>query len=503
MTTIDKDMEALREEYQQCSNHTARVALIGLGLLFLLVITFSRAIEQVNGGEIQQKVTQIYTLADVSGQSEPDMSFVFDLFARPEDKTPRSESEEERQKASAEMRKLASELENSAQIWFTLKPDVLGMSFEADLRYWFVVLPFLFWVMGSYLYIQRRKLALLRQVAAYRLQATETSEATTVDYLFFTSTARGTPPYAGHPAQLEAIVYVALAIGLVVYLFGTTAPFWTTWEADVQRNVIMLIGITTFYFAAYTRHACASIEMQFDALRPRPDKPSLWDRLWNWGTERARSISLVFRSKPRSSLVSGSLLVLMTLFLGTASSCSGEPRKGYELILGWNDANWFTWDSFLGDYSGAMAGRSVYTFSIILAIATIVFVVASTWKPALLQETRFGVFCVASAGAVSVFVLSEFFFISHFSFSFIGDLLRIASWVIPVFLWFRFGLSNRIDLRARWISMRAVIAVMFLPGAVLGCETLYEAVSDGLTGLPVYFAGVHLIAFGYMGLFKR
>ena len=71
----------------------------------------------------------------------------------------------------------------------------------------------------------------------------------------------------------------------------------------------------------------------------------------------------------------------------------------------------------------------------------------------------------------------------------------------PLLHWFYYGLSRREERHAEWPRIRSKLLYFYLPavlsgGVMVGIATF----SEGLWGLPVFVAGLHLIAVGYLRL---
>ena len=85
----------------------------------------------------------------------------------------------------------------------------------------------------------------------------------------------------------------------------------------------------------------------------------------------------------------------------------------------------------------------------------------------------------------------------------------ILYWIVPLALWYRFGLSRRIPMRSQWPRIRYRILLLYFPAVVAQFFHFVEATSWGahgswgLWGVPLYCVGVHLISLGYMQLWRE
>lgn len=259
---------------------------------------------------------------------------------------------------------------------------------------------------------------------------------------------------------------------------------------------------------------------------------------------------LLAQIRPRVSLASGSLLVLLTLLLPIGYEACGPRRTGYELMRGKGD-----WPTLMGIASSA-AGRDFYLLVILVATFTVVLVLASATRPGVMRSKLLIPRLAFLAGTVSLFLvcdvtlllaalagdqagpvallplfascLSPAIFWPRREFAawigvmvITGSLLLIAdrlgasigepiNWIVisaesvyallPLGLWYRYGFSSRPEVRARWeVIRRGLIALYFL--AILGnFWFLGVAIQEGVWGfIPCYF-GIHLIALGYLRL---
>ena len=116
--------------------------------------------------------------------------------------------------------------------------------------------------------------------------------------------------------------------------------------------------------------------------------------------------SVVSRIRPGVSLASGSVLVLLTLFLPiTVDSCGKAAGPGYELALGHSN---HYWPGFLG-FIFESAGRVQYLASLALAAATILLAVVVSLRAGFARKQRLFAGFFAVSGTLSLFTLSDYF----------------------------------------------------------------------------------------------
>lgn len=131
---------------------------------------------------------------------------------------------------------------------------------------------------------------------------------------------------------------------------------------------------------------------------PVPITPSLSNTQKFW----ARFLPLPH--KPRVPLLSGSVLVLLTLFLPVAYSQCGSARwTGSDYLLGFG-----TWPGSLGALSYAL-GRVPYFFTLLLAAVTLFLVLAVQIRPSLLHKPGLTASLFVTAGTLSLFMIGDFF----------------------------------------------------------------------------------------------
>jgi len=271
------------------------------------------------------------------------------------------------------------------------------------------------------------------------------------------------------------------------------------------------------------------------------------ERAWERG--HAWSHKLVAQIRPGVSLLSGSVFVLLTLFLPIGYEACGPPRTGYEMVAGKGD-----WPTFLGVSSSAV-GRDFYMVVLLLASCTLLLILVSGLRPGALRNKALVSRLALLAGTVSLFLVCDVTLLlaaisedqpglaaliplvasclcpgvfwprkgfiawvsviaSTVSLLFILDALGLLdgriNWVllateavyavVPLGLWYTYGFSSRPEGRARWEIIRRGLVAFYVPAVLGNFWFLGIAVKKGLWGfVPCYF-GIHLIALGYLRL---
>jgi len=161
--------------------------------------------------------------------------------------------------------------------------------------------------------------------------------------------------------------------------------------------------------------AGANIQIQADAPRRRliPIRSwaaAAWDRGNQWAATLVRNL------KPTVSLFTGSVLILLTLFLPVAVEIFGPYRTGHECVRGEG-----IWPGALSLVSILLSeGQSPYPFFYTLsytlplgfAAFTLALLLASCLHPELLRKRRLSTSLFAIAGTLSLFIIADFFWFS-------------------------------------------------------------------------------------------
>lgn len=126
-----------------------------------------------------------------------------------------------------------------------------------------------------------------------------------------------------------------------------------------------------------------------------------WQRSNRWGW------SLVSQIRPRVSLLTGSVLVLLTLFLPIAYEACGPNRTGYEFARGEGKGIW------PGLFLGLIfedSGRAFYLLSLALAVLTLALVLLPG-RADLMRRPRLITWVYALAGTLSLLAIVDFFWV--------------------------------------------------------------------------------------------
>lgn len=124
--------------------------------------------------------------------------------------------------------------------------------------------------------------------------------------------------------------------------------------------------------------------------------------IWNGG--KGWVLSSRPHLPPRISLLTGSVLVLLTLYLPTAIDSCGSPRLGYELASGDNQIQWL---SIALRVVGK--GRPFYLICLALAAFTLLLSLASVVRRDLIQKGNLLTWLVAISGSAALVSTTDLF----------------------------------------------------------------------------------------------
>ena len=123
-------------------------------------------------------------------------------------------------------------------------------------------------------------------------------------------------------------------------------------------------------------------------------------KVWEKSGRTVRSTLAKFR--PRVSLFSGAVFVLLTLFLPIAYNSCGPEKTGIEFIGGASG----DFPLLAGMYSQAF-GRGFYALSILFAGFTLILVVVSWFQPWVFRGHRWVTSLYGASGTISLYILGD------------------------------------------------------------------------------------------------
>ncbi len=256
---------------------------------------------------------------------------------------------------------------------------------------------------------------------------------------------------------------------------------------------------------------------------------------------------LLSRLRPRISLASGSVLVLLTFLLPIGYESCGPETKGYELIQGRGD-----WPTFAGILLSEYFGPFFYGVVLLLAVWTALLTIISLSTRQLFQNRLLMRGMFVASGTLSLFLITDVFTLLPIgaetygaiagALIFISCVLPGIFWPMRIFLrwfvvllvsamllgglaglgliqgdtpaWFLFwiwgvyglvpvalwwvGLSGKFG--TNWIGVRRGLIALYTPGALGDLWFFFVAWREGIWGFVPCCLGLHLMTLGYMRL---
>ena len=240
-------------------------------------------------------------------------------------------------------------------------------------------------------------------------------------------------------------------------------------------------------------------------IRDRTERA--WERAHGWARV------LISQLRPRMSLASGSVLVLLTLFLPIAYEACGPNRRGHEFIRGEG-----VWPGLLTLVS-PWVERGFYVLALALAACTLLLVLVSFRRPEFLRKGALSTWLFAVSGALSLFVIADSFWIFFVLrlgelLNWLGDQDDISAAIVPAvtFLVLVSCLRSRFLRTQRWVvalfAVACALSLTVVADFFLSLLTPYgflrEATSTGMVIAPaLLYWLVPLILWLRFGLFGR
>lgn len=462
-----REIDALRAAHGELSKRLFRVALTSLVLLFLMVLSFARALARVDGDEAEKRLQDIAAIRRQKGV-EPNMPMLFTpAWDRLKGPAPQSMhlSGFEPDDVRKQMDDAVAALNALANSWFTLK---LPFLFEIDLRQWILALPLLLWISNAYLWITRAKLKIVEELAAREMTKPETTLA--FDRLTFGAA------WTRLPAAIGKTIYLVATAGLLLYFAIVAIPMWRLLKQPDSRWTLRgmaaaAILLLTYYVAAWTLYVDARLRTDANAILGI-DKPGRAQRLVRFLDHSFARVSEVLARCGRWLATPAAVAVLASLFTAIAHSCKGEPLPGHALFHE-KDAIWFAGGAFFEGSFIPYLCRIYYAITLLLAITALLF------------GRRLGTAMrrVFIAAALFLYVDVVFVFPGMPGF-WLADGIRILFLGIPLF----FALRRGREVIRPWLI------ALYLPGLILAPWACATLVKMGMWGVPIYFAGFSLLA---------
>lgn len=553
MNTENKNIESLRNEYNQLNSSINRIGLLVIGLLALITFTLSGALDgkdfsnlefELNeakdavenqrnlffgGQNFETKINSILKNAENSNKnivnsnlannssnnlnstlnnnSSNNKSSLSNSASQSSVINSRqaaiNEIYRERDEVNKKLEEATKKYNDYLEKSLTISPSLLGTGFKIYLVNWAYFIPFIFIIFQLYIFILLKKQKLLEFIINRLI---EKEGGLTFDSIQFSADDSA---YRKYPYQLNKILYWVSIIFLIgnLYFYSDylTPPLTTT---QVIQYFSMLFSLTVFSIIYYLYSSFSLRKQLFVLVRFSVSSNKLVKCLMNFLN---KIVIVLFSIKPRASLVTYSLLILVSLFTSTLVSCENrlENRAGYEIFYG-SKIYWVTSiiEGFEHDFqqlywinSINTLGKSMYVLGIILAIVTIVFVFLSLRQYKIFYQKVFLAIITFLTSICCFFVIADFAFTTFWA----KDELFFVSnlfWIIPSVILARyFMMSYRSNKKNNW---RYIIILMFLPLVFNAIAyTIYVSVYFGLLGILFYFAGINLLFLTYFKTWQK
>ena len=537
MAEGNKDLEELTKEHKDLSDQLRRAAILSLTVLTLLVISFARACEKVNGVDARNRVCQIKKVGERSG-STPNISYIFSQFedttctdpclaprvtaAASPGPTPSSSptpaitnqavvpestgseaqaaptpTEAQRNSDRECQAKLEAALEASAEEWFGVEAPIPGVKVNLDLRYWVILLPFLFFLSGIYLHTLRMKRRVVEALAAHKLSCVSPEDVSPVSSLYFDKHSR----YKRFPGGLGEAIFITIYLLLPIYLLIVYLSLAEEWSDGSLLGMSLPFGTLLLYSVSYGHLVTNRLHDEIVRVTNQPPPPNFLRSALN----RVKAViqSIAKRVSPRFPISLGSVLLFITLTLTIShNGCADKRYTGYDIVVGTEGAEWYIAQNFIFETVSsfdATEGRIMYTMVLLLALVSAMLVLIPPFYSQLSKKRFRQSLLILSFGAV-VLTFKEFssgyLFLAPWS-----GLNGLIVWLVFMVCWIWYSLSTQTARRQKWKRIRVPLLVFSIPFMFMAW--LYAFDHLYLPGLMVYLVGVQILFVGLLQIQYR
>jgi hypothetical protein len=515
---VQKDLEALRKAAEDVSSQINTILLFRTALMILLTVLLARALVAWGSSSVQETIEEF---ADLGGRLTKLEQAQIDGGTRSKDEKTRVPRVDPISllftpdpvnifSPSEEMTQLGARIDRNARrirdaYWniFGVEVSLLGTKIQFDLRVILLLLPLFGPVANVYLYALRHKRRHLIAIGQARLQESQHQGALAIDPVTFGESLQ----------QQDALAIDSVTFGESLYpwIFRypasiLNATFWASaltliavcgifeWEQATSEDrdlglVLMNVTVAAFLIAMYWgRRVENRIRLEvFQQTRIDVPADPFNERLTRL---RERLLECAARLRPRPTVITGSLLILLTLALNIGQTgCDHVPERGYEVAR--LHATYAADLSFVDDmYIGHSIAQAGYIALLVLACFALVLMFGSLGRPGWAR------LLAALTAPLLLFVLSL-----HAS----NFLLPIAGWLV---YWLaatvRYGyLLLEVRRRRRSIGQCASMVLTssgYLLAPLVCCLAVY---SKKYLGLPAITLGVTLLSAGAYAWMSR
>lgn len=269
----------------------------------------------------------------------------------------------ELQNSIKKQKELLTEIEKSMKTAFIYNAPFFNGA-TIDLRFWIIILPFLFILTQVYMFLLLSKINVL-VLAAKQIEPEEKDN-------FPDFTERPLIPFTVYPFRfIKTTIFLIeafLLTALTIFLFYFSQELTTIFVDFIKAFYFFMI----VYAIGYCQHMSIKIKASaFGNVYP----PSLLEKILLYSKQILKSCTAF--AGPGLSVTTGSLLLLFTLLLTLGQGCNHRSIKGYKFISQTldTDTTWFYYSSISLFYNFA------YFLVILFAVAALGYLIVKKIKP--------------------------------------------------------------------------------------------------------------------------
>ncbi len=354
-----------------------------------------------------------------------------------------------------------------------------------------LLLPYLIMCNSLINYTLKRKIDVLNIIINInQIKANGNISQLIVDDFGFTA-------YTKYPNKI--ILYIIKIITYIIFAFSMTI-FILIFELmfDTIKKDLLITGpifiyllyiIPFFYFIVFRYF----IKNKFNEECQKISKVTKYDDITKKVINRVITFvnNLLYMRAPRRKLFMGSLLILLSLYLGMTRSCGGNISTGYEVITNKSISTWGI-ETFIFGHSFPHVGRFLYILSIFFTSTIIIITIINS---KLVYHKIINYFLFVIIGIIFTYSIFDF----SIGFYLIPFPLEIFVLLVSIFLFFK--LSNTylssLSNNAFVSNPKYLLYVYFiLPFLLLSIINIIILFCENVKGLFVYFTGLLFILLG-------
>jgi hypothetical protein len=312
----DSELGLLRDAYWRLDAKVSRYRLLRLSIATILVFTFANAFDRVDTEALDKNRTEYERLTNLLGDKSPI-----------EDEKDPAKNEVIRQRNA-----VGRKIDAIYTAAYTLTFNIIGIPIKIDLRTWIYGFPAFLFCSEIWLQILRKKREMVFVLTSHSVAKSDTPPVSSLDRLVFSGRDARLTSFGRYPDRLLEFVYTLALLGLIAYLMVASLPSWSRLAGEAMWASGQMFLIVVSCGVVYLRHAFRALEGAVgEQIGWVPEKH--WPEVF-WQKVVQKYSQLTQKIAPRASLLTGSLLLLITLVLATSMTSCYEPRSGYDLVNG-------------------------------------------------------------------------------------------------------------------------------------------------------------------------